>query len=378
VKPGPLLIWSGREIGRHPDKAAALFLALAALTVLAATVLTLHRSVAMSVDRLMDQAPSIVVRRVGSGGWMPMPVEQGLSAAGAVAGVLRPRVRIWGVVEAAGQPVTVVAITHDQAEGLPDGYRSPAPGEALIGGGVIHGRTGGSLLLSGREAVELSVRDRLPAAADMAVHDLVLLHPDDARRLLGLRPDQASDLVLDVFHPEEAGPLADALTGAFPWPVQAVTREAVKKYYAGRIAGRAGVGLLSLAPALLALVFLVLALGMWSASLRPEMGLMKSMGWTSSDLLFLHLARAVILGGPAVAAGLMGGVAILFLPAGRWLARLLFGWPGPAPDLPVPAMASPLVLAAVLVLAPYLVASFWTGWRAVQADPIELIEGGAV
>jgi hypothetical protein len=151
----------------------------------------------------------------------------------------------------------------------------------------------------------------------MAVHDLVLLHVDDARSLLGLRPDQASDLALEVFHPEEAESLANVLKHAFPWPVQVTTRSAIRKAYAAHFSARGGAGLLSFIPAMLALVLLIVALGAWGLQLEPDMGLMKAMGWTSGDLLQLHLTRAALMGCPAFVAGIDGCLGPLWFCPGQ-------------------------------------------------------------
>ena len=258
---------------------------------------------------------------------------------------------------------------------LPDGLQIPLRGQALLGSGVASPENGGKLRLIGQQTVALAVRGRMPESAAMAVHDLVLLDAGDARRLLGLHQHQASDLVLDVFHIEEADSLARELSTAFPWPVQVTTRHAVRTAYAAHFAGRGAAGLLSFIPAVLALVLLILALGMWRLHGYLGMGLMKAMGWTSGDLLRLHLARAIIMGCPALVAGLIGALGICFFPAGNWLTRLLFDWSGPSLGLSPEGALTSFALAAVMVFLPYLTASFWSGWQAVQADPMDLIQG---
>ena len=375
MKIGPLMMWSARDLRRQPAQAVLVFLSLSTLTALVAAVLILHQAVALTFEQLLDHSPSVVVRRVGSGGWMPLPVAPALSAARAVPGVVRPRVRIWGVVSAGGVPVTVVGLENGTRMQLPGELEAPARGDALLGVGVAAPENGGMIPLTGHQIVTLKVRGRMPESAAMAVHDLVLLNADDARLLLGLRQDQASDLALDVFHAEEADSLAQALSTAFPWPVQVTTRHAVRTAYAAHFASRGATGLLSFIPAVLALVLLILALGMWSVHRHRDMGLMKAMGWTSGDLLRLHLTRALLMGCPAVVAGLVAACGTCFFPAGNWLTGLLFGWSGPSLSLNPHGTGASLLLAVLMVFLPYLAASFWSGWQAVQADPMELIQG---
>ncbi len=371
----PMMAWSRRDLGRRPALAVLLFLALSTVTALVAAVLILHHAVVRTFDGLLDHSPAMVVRRVGGGGWMPMPVAPALSAVRSAPGAVRPRTRIWGVVAAGDVPVTIVGVEKVHGFGLPGGIEVPTPGQAWLGTGVRWPDKGQGLALTGRQRVTLAVSGRLPESAAMAVHDLVVLHADDARRLLGLQPGQASDLVLDVFHDQEADSLARELSTAFPWPVQITTRHAVRTAYATHFAARGAAGLLGFIPALLALVLLIAALGVWGFRGRPDMGLMKAMGWTSGDLLRLHLTRAVLVGLPAFAAGLLGAWAVCFFPGNKWLPRLLFDWSGPTLALSPHGAIGSLALAAAVVFLPYLVASFWSGWQTVQADPMELIQG---
>lgn len=377
MRAGPLFQWSGRDLSRHRVKAALVFLGLSTLTAMVATVLLLNQAVALTFDRLLDHSPAIIVRQVGGGGWLPLPTEAALSAARAVPGVVEPRTRIWGVVNHGDQAVTIVGLGQQSRGLLPDGFQPPGQGEALIGPGVATATGEARIVLTGQQALDLLVRGQLPPSAGMAVHDLVLLHADDARSLLGLRREQASDLALEVFHPEEAESLANVLKRAFPWPVQVTTRSAVRKAYAAHFSARGGAGLLSFIPALLALVFLIVALGVWGLQLEPDMGLMKAMGWTSGDLLQLHLTRAALMGCPAFVAGLMGAWILCVFAPGNWVTRLLFEWSGPPLALSSQGLAAPLALTTVVVFFPYLSANFWSGWRTVQADPMALIQGRA-
>jgi hypothetical protein len=369
------MVWSGRDIGRHPAQAVLVFLSISTLTALVAIVLILHQAVTETFDGLLEHSPAMVVRRVGSGGWMPLPMGPALSAVQSVPGVVRPRTRIWGVVSAGGEPVTIVGLEKGMDFQLPEALEMPLPGEAWLGPGIRQPESDGRILLIGQQTLALKIRGRLPESAAMAVHDVLLLHADDARQLLGLKKDQASDLVLDVFHGEEAGPLAQELSSVFPWPVQVTTRQAVRTAYSAHFAARGATGLLSFIPALLALVLLVFAVGMWGVQHRPDVGLMKAMGWTGGDVLGLHLIRAIIVGCPAFITGALGACCVCFFPLGNWLTRLLFDWSGPPLNLDPRWAATALALAVVMVFLPYLVTCFWSGWQAVQADPMELIQG---
>lgn len=376
----PLTVWAARDLMRHPVPALLLFSAVASVTALVALVLLLTHALSTGYARLTAEAPSVVVRRVSTGGWIPLPVDEALAAAGSVAGVMRPRARTWGVVSGPDGPLTVIGVQPGQGRdlGLPGGYPFPQPGQALVGGGVDRRINGSQLPLVGRHPLTLTVIDHLPSAGGMAVHDGVLVHVDDARTLLGLGPDQASDLVLDVFHEEAVAALCAELAAAFAWPVHITTRsDHLGRGLAG-ISRNGGLALLVCGPAFLAMTLVAVAAGLWGRRRRWEMGLLKALGWTGGDILRLTVFRGLLVGVPAMAAGAATAYIVLFLPGMRWVARLVFGWTGPAPAFYLSANGALAVsaLTVLMVGLPFLAVVFWTGWQAATADPTECMQGG--
>jgi hypothetical protein len=374
-----LIVWAARDLLRRPGQAFLLFAALASVVMLMALVLLLEQALSTAARHLAAQAPAVVVRRVNAGGWAPMPAAESLTAIEQVAGVLRPRVRLWGAVRGPQGSVTVVGWNGAiGGEGLPDGL-APEPGRAWIGPGVVAAEGAAGLTLRGAGQLDLEVIGRLPGGSSMAAHDVVVVHPDDARRLLGLLPGQASDLALDVFHEEAAAALVPDLAAAFPWPVQISTRREHLERSLADISRRSGAILVAFGPALLALALLVAGIGATGRSRRWEDGLLKALGWNGAELLRLHVYRGLLAGMPALVAGAAGAYGLLFWPGMSWLPQRLFEWTGPAPGfyLSSQGAAVGMVLSLLLAGVPFVSAIFWSGWRAAAVDPADCIEGGA-
>jgi hypothetical protein len=380
----PLRVWGilrrvRQDLHAQPLQSMLLFAAVASTVALIGMVLLLDRSLTETYTQLMNQAPELVVRRVGPGGWEPMPTLGTVELAGAVPGVLRPRFRIWGVVRLGDAPVTVVGMHKSEADYWPFALPLPETGQALAGPGIAldNGRSGANLItLRGRGTATLKVVERIPRSAAPAVHDVVVVHSTDARRLLGLSKDQASDLALDVFHNDEAEALRPDLARAFPWPVEIVTRQQNMVIGLNDIARRTGRGLLGFLPALLALAWVVAAAGSRTVWQRGETGLLKALGWTGRDILRLHLARSAWLGIPAAATGAAGAYLLLFSPGITWVSWLVLGWDAPAPALYLSATGIfyALGLAVLIVALPFLGAVYWSGWQSAKADPSDLLE----
>jgi hypothetical protein len=223
----------------------------------------------------------------------------------------------------------------------------------------------------------LSVVGQLPDNSSMATHDLVITHPQDARRLLGLLPHQASDLAIDVYHPEEAKALCADLSSSLPWPVNITTREQAMSLSLRTISQRAGVRLSGFLPAVLALIALSAAIGVWGHRRQPQNGLFKALGWTNADLIRLQTARCMLVALPALALGYALAYLVLFWPGLRWISALAFDWAaneGPMLNLGAKGTALGFLQAAIGVGLPFFLANAWSGWHSTTSDPGELLQ----
>ena len=371
---GGFLLWAARDVLRRPGDALMTGLCLGATTALLATAFLLSQAVSDTACRILSGSPAMVVRRVDAGGWKPIPAEAAAARIRTIAGVVSVRPRLWGAVAADRGPVTVVG-----AAAATDGtaaIRAPAAGEAVVGPGVT---TDGSGRLSfpgvGRS---FAVVGRLSPETAMVSHDLVLLNWADAGAVLGIAPGHASDLAVDVFHPQEAEVIAPELAKILPWPVAVTTRSEAAQAYSGAVLRRGSLAALAFFPSLLALLLLVIFTVRERVSRREEIGLLRSVGWSTADLVRLHLIRSALIGVPGVVAGMLVGYALVFWPGVCWPSSVLLGWTRPAPQLffdPAGALQVMFGIGALMLL-PYFAAAagpiLWAG----LADPRDLLEKG--
>lgn len=378
----PMPVWAARDLGRHPWRTLATALTLFALALLLGGTQLVHQAIRDTTAHLLAGTPAIVVRRAAPTGWVSLPIHAALEAAAGVPGVLSPHARLWGHARVSGQTVTVMAIPEPPDDTAGAGLFPDAahlrPGAVLVGGGVAPRLSGDTLIFDEQPQNAYTVLRRLPAKTAMAVHDTVLMHPEDARALLGIPPGSASDLAIEVFHVEEIDALSRHLAKAFPWPVQISTRtQAAGRLAAGQ--GRtAALATLAYAPALLALLVLGLAGAVGVERGRAQAGLLRALGWTGGDFLRLALWRWAWLSLPSVALGLAAAYTLTFSPGIRWMGPTLFGWTTPPPPLHLSSAGSALVLVqvAALVALPHLAIVVATGLRHTTTDPQALMEEG--
>lgn len=375
--PPDLALWAARDLLRHPTEAMLTGLGLASLTAVLAMALLLQQSVTATARWWLAQSPALVVRRLDAFGWQPMPAAA-LAIARQVPGVIDGRARIWATAVAGDGPVMVVALEPAASPGLED-CSPPAPGFARPGPGLTGRIEGGRLTLQAARAVSLQVSAPLDAAASAVAHDLVWLNALDARRLLGLKPDEASDLALDVFHPEEAEAMRADLAAAFPWPVQITTRDEAMGRYGQAAARGGGLLVIALLPAVLAMGLLAAHQVREGMGRRREIALLKALGWSGSDVVRWRLYRALAVALPAVAVGAAGAWMAVFWPGGGWIGPWLLGWDNWPPTLRLVSSGSLMQLGhvGILVLAPFLAAVVLPAAAISLRAPLELLVGGS-
>lgn len=368
--------WAAKDMRRHPGTALLTGLAIATLVAVVGTVLLLVEAWTATASSLLGAGPTLVVRRVESTGWRPIPAEIAMRAAKEVVGVTAARPRIWGVVAGDAGALTVHGVDSFTSQELRKvGVLPPEPGQAVLGPGVPLDADAALLSLSGavrRTFVVAAVLDRELAPS---VHDIVLLHVADARDLLALAPDEASDLAIDVFHEAEEMAILPDLAATFPWPVSITPRSEAIGAAVAIFARRGGLAVTLLVPSVLAMVLLV------GTALRPptgsrrEMGLHKALGWTTADLVRLQLCKSLAVGVPAVVLGLTIAWWLVFRPGITWPSTYLLGWTTTPPPLTLASGGAAVVALAIgaTVLAPWLLASILPAVRSATADPDDLV-----
>ena len=373
----PLFAWSVRDLFRYPLETILLFLSIVALITILGTALLLSEALSTTAGLLLKESPSVVVRRVSPLGWSALPAEESIRLARSVPGVLHAGIRIWGTANSPGGPVTVFGLggSH-RIGGLTKNVPLPKRGEAVLGAGITTGENPDFLKLTGHNTRIFNVIDTLTAKTSMVAHDMVLVHPDDAGQLLGIDEGYASDLIVDVFHETEAEAILPDLARVFPWPVRMTTRTEAAGIYISASARRSGIVYITIIPGILAFALIVVGVVKGQIGQSCNVGLFKALGWTTTNIFQMQLLKALVIGIPAVTAGMVVSYGLVFRPGSSWPGVLFFGWKDNPPPLFLNASGAFLVLIemAVLIFLPYLAAALWPALRAAVSDPQDLID----
>ena len=375
----PIHIWAVRDALRRPFEslltAAALFLTI----VVVGTGLLIPHAVSSTVRGILQEAPSIIVRSINAVGWQPIPAAPAVAAATGVIGVVDAKPRVWGVVTGPNGPLTVIGIRPEDGAVLPGvgPERTPAAGQAMVGPGISDISTDAGLPLSGVVEKRFHIIGRLPRELGIVAHDLVLVSMEDARQLLGIPKGYASDLAVDVFHAEEEDAILPDLSRAFPWPVRLIPRNQSIGMYSTGYSRYSAIAMIAAIPAIMAICLLVAVNVRQSVDRKRDLAILKSVGWTTGDIVRLLFYRVAFIGLPSAALGMAAAFLLVFGPANQWIGTLFLGWSTPPPLLNLDPEGAIVVLLEVVacVLIPFMGSALSPALIGAARDVQELLQG---
>lgn len=363
-----LLDFALSSLARRKGRTIALLLIYTLIVAFLASVVLYVQALKRETGLLLAEAPEMVVQHLVAGRQdLVPPAWTGPIAE--IPGVASVEARRWGYYfePVSGANFTVMARA-------PEGALQA--GKALLGQGVARSlrvAPGDFIPLQTPEhqPLVLSVASVISDQAELVSADLLIVTPTDFQTLFGIPEAHATDLSVRVRNPREletiAGKIVAALPGARP-----ILRREMLRTYAAIFDWRGGLVMTSGLLALLA--FMILA---WdrasglSADERREIGILKSLGWDTADVLTLKLWEGAVVSITAFLGGILLAYVHVFVLGAAFFEPALRGWSVIFPHhklLPAIDPFSVAVLFLILV-APYTLATLIPSWRSASADP---------
>lgn len=383
-----LLAYALGALRRRQRRNIAIGVGLALVVGLYASVLFLTDSLRREYRLTIEATPDLVLQRMIGG----RPALLGSEDAEAIAerpGVAAVYPRVWGYhfVDALSGNLTIIGahggrgFPSQLVAGQPEPMAAEVP-QVLVGSALAEAlglRPGDRLALpdhAGRTVI-LEATGVFEAEAALHAADVLVADEATARRLLGIPEGQSTDIAIELTTPDEAGVVAGALSETIAG-ARVLDRRALSRTYELTFDGRAGLLSVLFLPALAA--FLLLA---WERLTgigdreRREIGVLKAVGWSTTDVLWARLWEALVVAVFGSWIGLLGAYGYVFVAQAPGLAGALLGWSAlyPAMDL-VPAVdAAQLFSLLGMVIVPFVGISIVPAWRAAMVDPDQAMRG---
>lgn len=352
---------------RRKWKNGSLLAVYTLLVFLLSSVLLFSHALKNEAKTVLSSTPEIIVQRSLTGRYQPVPLAYAERIKD-IRGVLSVQPRLWGYYYDANFLANYTLTVP--REGVPE------PGFIDIGSGISRIRDtypGDVVGFTGHDGKPRSytIRKVLPAESELVSSDLILISERDYRDFSGLPADQATDLVLTVRNPKEFTTVAEKVARILP-DSRPIVRDEILRTYDAVFGWRSGLVVVIFGAVALSFVIFAWdkATGL-SAEERKEIGILKAVGWETSDVLQMKFWEGVVVSLTAFLAGYLLAYAHVFLGGALLFAPVLKGWSVLYPDFRLTPSLDFGQLAAIffLTVVPYTVTTIVPSWRAATIDP---------
>lgn len=352
---------------RRKGKNGALLSVYTLIIFILASVLFFTHALKREAALVLKDAPEIVVQRTLTGRYQPIPVAWADGIA-KINGVVSVRPRLWGYHY---DPVFLANYTL-----MVPAENPPEPGSIDIGSGIskVQGANAGDMIaFAGHDGVPrmFAIKSILNPESQLLTSDLILLSEKDYRDFSGMPADQATDLTLRVRNPREYATIAEKITRMYP-DTRPILRTEILRTYDAVFGWRSGLMVVIFSAAALAFVIFAWdkASGL-SAEERKEIGILKAIGWETSDILLMKFWEGTAVSLTAFLSGTILAYAQVFLTSSALFAPVLKGWSTLYPAFRLTPFVDFGQVATLffLTVVPYTITTIVPSWRAATIDP---------
>lgn len=355
------------SLKRRLTKNLGLLLVYTLIVFLLASVMLFTHSLRREAGIILESSPEVILQRLVAGRHDLMPAEY-LDRIGRIRGVTRKAGRLWGYFyDPAVQANYTLMVPRDRELG---------PQEVVIGAGIARTRgvdVGDFLTFRSSDGRAFSFRvvDILDADSELVNADLLLVSEGTYRDFFGIPADRFTDIVLQVRNPSEVRKVAEKLTVLLP-DARPILREEILRTYDSIFSWRQGIVFVLLGGSILAFVIFAWdkASGL-SAEEKREIGILKAIGWETSDVIRMKFWEGSIVSLTAFLLGFILAYLHVFYGQAALFEPVLKGWAVLYPSFnPVPFVDG-LQVATLFFFTvfPYTVATIIPIWRASITDP---------
>ena len=379
-----ILEYTLSSLFRRRYKNLALIAIFSLVVTVLSSILFLTHSFKTEALSVLEGTPALIVQKMSGGRHDLIPTEYIRRIQG-IPGVGKVIPRYWGYYydSITGGNYTILGIDKDiTGLKLLDGRSASENGECDVGKGVSDARfagIGGELVLidSRGAAMTFHIVGVFTSESDMLANDLILIKKDDVLRLFGMPSDKATDIVVDVYNESEVSNIARKIKQLLP-DTRPIMKSEIIRTYDTVFNWRSGMILTMFFGAIIAFCILAWdkATGL-SADEKQEIGILKAIGWETSDILELKFWEGIIISLTSFLTGLILAYVHVFFLGAFLLAPALKGWSVIFPSfrlMPYLDLYQIFVL-LFLTVVPYVASTIIPSWKSAITDPDVVMRG---
>ncbi|MFZ5906616.1 MAG: ABC transporter permease [Nitrospirota bacterium] len=362
-----ILDFAFNALFRRRGKNFALVVVYTGIVFLVSSVVFSTESIKRESQILLENSPEIIVQRTVAGRHALIPGRY-IERLKSIRGVQEVKGRLWGYyfepgVQANYTLVVPDEFTHDQ-------------GFILVGSGVaetLQAGEGDMLPFRTHDGsyLSLEIAGLLRPGSEILSSDLVQISESDFRELTGMEQGFFTDLVLRVRNTRELPTITDKIRRMLP-DTRPITRDEIMRTYEAIFDWRGGVLLAVVSGAAFAFVIFAWdkATGL-SAEERREIGILKGIGWETSDVIFMKTWEGLIISLSAFFLGVLLAYIHIYFGSATLFMPVLKGWSVLYPEFRLLPFLDMFQVTTIffLTVVPYTIATIIPSWRAATIDP---------
>ncbi len=364
---GNILDFSLSSLLRRKGKNLSLLVVYTLIVFVIASLIFFVQAMRREARLLLKEAPDMVVQRMSAGRHDLIPEDYGRRIS-AIRGVTGVSPRLWGYYY---DPVFGANYTLQVPISQP-----PETGNIMVGAGVSRNQRvqpGDMLTLRSASNLPLllTVQGIYPSSSELISSDLIVLSKDDFQAMFNLPQGMATDLAVTVGNPREQVTVASKIAEEFP-DTRPILKSEILRTYDSLFEWRGGMMVVILGTAVLAFIIFAWdkATGL-SAEERKEIGILKSIGWETSDVLQLKFWEGIVISLTAFLVGVLLAYGHVFMFSAALFEHALKGWSVIYPQFKLTPIidAYQLTILFFLTVLPYTAATIIPAWLAATVPP---------
>jgi ABC-type lipoprotein release transport system permease subunit len=358
---------------RRKGKNAALIVVYTLVVWVLASVMFFTQSIKKEASIVLQDAPEIMVQRLVAGRHDLVPLRY-VDTIREIRGVQSVQGRLWGYYYDPTNGANYTLMVREDLE--------KSPGTIIVGKGIPRNQAGkdhGTMPFKAYDGSYqfLKIKGVLSSESELVSSDLVLMSEQDFRRLFDIPKEYVTDLILKVRNPKELTTIATKIVHSLP-DTRPILRDEILRTYAAVFDWRGGMIIVILAGAVLAFIIFAWdkATGL-SAEEKREVGVLKAIGWETSDVLLMKFWEGVAVSLSSFLLGVLLAYLHVFFASSSIFEPALKGWSVLYPDFRITPFINAYQVATLffLTVIPYTVATIIPSWRAAAIDPDSVMRG---
>ncbi len=372
-------------IQRYRTRTLVVLICLAISTALFSSVAFVKDGLVKEGALSLKYSPDITIQAISSGRQTTIDTSLIPQYRSAYA-VVSVTPRIWGYGNIGNILIVVVGVDLNVLNAGQDAYplesgsflSKAAPNAIVIGKGLaeVTGAKAGSILTMITESVEerqYTVAGIFDSESSIYDADMVLMGMEAAADFLGVPSGQATDLAVDLISTQDRNVQVLAARGLSEFPntrvlTKSVILDAQEVIYGDRS------GFISLTWAFILISASIVAFNQTVVvghESRFEVGLLKSLGFSTSDIIFIRLVESTIIGALAGSLGLAAAIVFDSFLNAPVIREFMLGWAViyPGFQVPVHISAGTVLFAYAITIVPLLFATVIPAWLNATVDP---------